>query len=189
MNELEVETAASPSNPQGVLLSCEDIYRASGILSPHAKYSITKIAEMLGNAHIRDLSKEVKRASMLMALDAAGTPVDEVLQDATRRQHALDIYEAGQQKLFEEFEATKSRENAHIQAELERVTAHYTDRIKQNNEQVLREKNALLTWQTMKQQESQRIAEAVVLCGKQPGVEAPGGLLLSPGPRASAASV
>jgi hypothetical protein len=67
MNELEVETAASPNHPQGVLLSCEDIYHASGILSPHAKYSITKIAEMLGSVHIRDLSKEVKRASMLMA--------------------------------------------------------------------------------------------------------------------------
>lgn len=173
MNKLEVKPAESPYGPQGDLLSCEDIYLASGIVSPRSRYGINKIVEMLNSRHIRELSKDVKRASVLMALDAAGSTVDEVLQDASRRQHALNSYEAGQRKQFDEFEARKNRENAQIQAELERVTAHYAERIKHNQELVAHEKEALRSWQTMKEQESQRIAEAVALCGKQPATESP----------------
>jgi hypothetical protein len=171
VNKSEVSTPAGPTDPQSELLTCEDIYYAAGILRPDSKYGISKIADMLTSIHMRDLSKDVKRASVLMALDAAGTQVDEVLQDATRRQHALDTYEAGQHQRFEEFEARKVRENALLKAELERVTAHYSDRVKQNHEQVTREKESLRKWQTIKEQETQRIAEAVSMC-KQPVPEA-----------------
>lgn len=188
MNNLDVNTHAGAAEPQGVLLSCEDIYHASGILRPHSKYSITKIVEMLDSVHIRELPRDVKRASVLMALDAADTQVDEVLQDATRRQHSLDAYEASQRKQFEEFEAGKIRENAHIQAELERVTAHYSDRIQHNQAQVGREKDALGIWQTMKDRENQRISEAVALCGKQPGAEPSSDALAIPSRRRAAAA-
>jgi hypothetical protein len=161
------------TGPQSELLSCEDIYRASGILGVGSKYDIAKIVEMLNSKHIRELPKDVRRASVLMALDAAGTSVDEVLNDASRRQHALNSYESGQQKQFEQFEADKTRENAQIQTEIERVTARYAERIQQNLDQVAREKEALHNWQTSKEAESQRIADAVALCGKQPLADAP----------------
>ena len=177
VNNSDVNTPAGLSEPQSSLLSCEDIYHASGILSPHSKYGIAKVLEMLGSKHIRELQKDIKRASVLMALDAAGTTVDEVLQDATRRQHALNSYESEQRKQFEEFEARMARENAYTQAELERVTAHYADRIKHNQEQVARAKDALQQWQSMKEQENQRISEAVALCGKQPAAELPSAAL------------
>jgi hypothetical protein len=171
MSKLDDKTAAGPLDSIGELLSCEDIYHAAGILQPHSKYGITKIVEMLESKHIRELASEVKRASVLMALEAAGTTVDEALQDASRRQHALHAYEAGQQKLFEEFETHKARDNARIQAELQRVVAHYSERIKQNQEQVEREREALRAWQTTKEHECQRIAEAVALCCKQTAVQ------------------
>ena len=56
----------------GELLSMEDIYRAAGIVGPRRGYSINKVVEMLRSEHIRGLSKEMKRALVLMALDAAG---------------------------------------------------------------------------------------------------------------------
>lgn len=178
------------ADPQGDLLSCEDIYHASGILSARSRYGINKIIEMLTSKHIRDLSKDVKRASVLMALDAASTSVDDVLQDAARRQHALTAYEAGQQKQFDEFEARNVRENAQIQAEMERVTAHYANRIKHNLDQVAQERAALCSWQAMKEQESQRISEAVGLCGKQSATEPSNDPLAAlSGPRASAATM
>lgn len=190
VNKLNANSPESPAEPQGNLLSCEDIYHASGILSARSRYGINKIIEMLTSKHIRDLSKEVKRASVLMALDAAGTTVDDVLQDATRRQHALSAYEAGQQKQFDEFEARNVRENAQIQAEMERVTAHYANRIKHNLDQVAQERAALCSWQAMKEQESQRISEAVGLCGKQPLAEPSSDPLAAlSGPRASAATM
>ena len=170
MNSLDINPTA-PAAPHVELLSCQDIYHASGILSPHSKYGVNKIVEMLKSKHIRELSRELKRASILMALDAAETPVDDVLQDAARRLHSLNAYETAQQKQCEEFEAQKIRENAQIQAELDRLTAHYAARIKHNLDQVEREKEALRNWRTSKEEESQRISEAVALCGKQPPAE------------------
>ena len=172
MNKPETETAPA-LDTHGELLSCEDIYRASGILGSRSKYDMGKIVDMLNSKHIREMSKDVKRASVLMALDAAGTTMDDVLQDATRRQHALNAYETAQQKQFEEFEANKARENSHIKAEMERVTTHYAERIQRNQDQVSKEKDALRNWQTLKEQESQRISEVVGLCGKQPATPDP----------------
>ena len=190
VNKLNANAPESPAEPQGNLLSCEDIYHASGILGARSRYGINKIIDMLTSRHIRDLSKEVKRSSVLMALDAAGTTVDDVLQDAARRQHALSSYETGQQKQFDEFEARNVRENAQIQAEMERVTAHYANRIKHNLDQVAQERAALCSWQAMKEQESQRISEAVTLCGKQPVAEPSSDPLAAlSGPRASAATM
>ena len=149
---------------QGDLLSMDDVYRAAGILSPRMGYSITKVADMLCSGHIMGVSDDMKRASVLMALDAAGIPIEDVLHDAAARQDAIDAYEAKQQKQFEEFWARKDEENALIQAELERATAMYLERIKNNLDEVAREKITFATWQTMKLQESQRIAEAVLVC-------------------------
>jgi hypothetical protein len=167
------------NRPEGItgqqqtdLLSYEDIYHAAGILSPRSGYGVHKVVDMLNSDHIRELSKDIKRASVLMALDAAGTSPDDLLQDANRRQQALNSYEAGQQKQLEEFEARKAQEDARIQAEMERVTAHYAERLKQNHDQVASEKEALRNWQMAKQHEMQRISEVIELCAKQP-VSAP----------------
>jgi hypothetical protein len=126
---------------------------------------------MLRSEHIRGLSNEMKRAAVLMALDAAGIAVDEVLRDAKTRQTALDFYEANQTKQVEAEWARKAEENTQIQAELERVKAHYLARIARNEESVQREKITFASWLTKKQQESQTIVEAAALFAKPPAVE------------------
>jgi hypothetical protein len=150
------------------MLSYDDIYHAAGIMNPASGYGIPKVVEMLNSQRIRDLSKEVKRASVLMALDAAGTSVEQVLCDATRRQEALNSYESSKKKQLEEFEATKTRENSQIEQEMERVRAHYAERIEHNREVIAQEKESLRNWQMAMQHELQRIAEVIELCGKQP---------------------
>ncbi len=168
VNKSNSQSADAFSGPQGNLLSYEDIYHAAGILNSRSGYSASKVVEMLNNDRIRDLSKDIQRASVLMALDAAGTAVEDLLQDATRRQTALNSYEEGQRRQLEQFETHKARENAEIQAEMDRLTAHYAERIQLNHEQVAREKEALRNWQMLKQNESQRIAQVIELCAKQP---------------------
>jgi hypothetical protein len=168
VNKSLAHPAEGMIGPQTDLLSYEDIYHAAGILSPRSGYGVHKVVEMLNSDRIRELSKDIKRASVLMALDAAGTSPDDLLKDATHRQQALNSYEAGQQNQLEEFEARKAREDGQIQAELERLTAHYGERLKQNHDQVAREKEALRNWQMAKQHEMQRITEVIDLCAKQP---------------------
>ena len=166
----KTNTALPTSGPatHSELLSYEDIYHAAGIMSPRSGYSIHKVVDMLNSERLRDLSKEARRASVLMALDAAGTSADDLLHDATRRQEALHSYEAGQRKQLEEFEAQKARENTEIEAEMERIKAHYAERIQRNQDQVGKEKEMLHNWQAAMQCEMQRIAEVIDLCGKQP---------------------
>lgn len=178
MSQSPSRPAEGLTGPQSNLLSYEDIYRAAGILSPRSGYGIHKVVDMLNSERIRNLAPDVKRASVLMALDAAGTSADDLLQDATRRQQALASYEAGQQKQLEEFEARKNQENAQIQAEMERITAHYAERIQHNHDQIAQEKETLRNWQMQKQCENQRISEVIELCAKQP----------APAPAASAAA-
>jgi hypothetical protein len=148
------------------LPSMEDIYRAAGIVNPRRGYSISKVVEMVHSEHSRGLSKEAKRAAVRMALDAAGVAIDEVLKDAGARQAALDACEVEQKKEVEAEWARKAEENVQIQAELERVKAHYMARISRNLEGIAREKTAFGNWVTMKQQESQRITDAAELCVK-----------------------
>jgi len=154
------------ANFQAELMCMEDIYRAAGIMNPRRGYSVTKVVEMLHSDHMRGLSKEMKRAAVLMALDAAGVSADEVLHDAKIRQDAIDAYEAEQRKQMEAEWARKAEENVQLQAELESVRAHYMERLKRNLDGVAREKSTFGNWLTLKQQEAQSMLEAVDLCLK-----------------------
>jgi len=160
--------SAGGHSPSGNdLLPFDEIYRSAGIPVPRMGYTIIKVVDMLANEHIRNMSSETKRGSLLMALEAAGVQVNEVLQDATLRQHALNSYEGSQKKRLEQYEARKAQENREIQAEMDRVTAQYLARINSNLDCVAREKDALRKWQVQKQEEAQRMTDAVGLCVNQ----------------------
>jgi hypothetical protein len=173
--------AAIPSGPsaesaggfEAELLPVEDIYRAAGITSPRRGYSIGKVVEMLRSEHLRGASRELRRAAVLMALDAAGVTVDEVLQDAKVRQEAIDAYAAEQRTHAEAQWARKAEENLQIQAELELVKAHYGERIRRNLDGVAREKATFGSWLKAKEQETQGMAEAVEQVLKAPAPAEP----------------
>jgi hypothetical protein len=153
---------------QSELLAMEDIYRAAGITSPRRGYSITKVVDMLRSEHMSGLSKEMRRAAVLMALDAAGVSAEEVLQDAKMRHEAIEAYAAEQRKHAEARWARKAEENLQIQAELEQVKALYAERIRRNLDGVAREKATFGSWLKMKEQETQGMAEAVEQVLKAP---------------------
>jgi hypothetical protein len=161
------DTTLAP--PRGDLLLLEDIYRTAGIMEPRMGYSITKVVEMLSNDHLRGLGDEVKRASVLMALNAAGIPLGDILQDAAQRQAAVAAYEVEQRKKFEEYWTRRAEENTLLQSEMERVTRQYVERMNRNLTEVQQEKEAFQKWQTAMQHEVLRISEAVTLCA-QPAV-------------------
>ena len=61
----------------------------------------------------------MKKSSVLVALDAAGVDIKDVIQDAMRRDRALDTYERVQQRAAEELECRKTKENTDIQAQID----------------------------------------------------------------------
>jgi hypothetical protein len=178
--ERAVAAAEEDGGFHAELLAMEDIYRSAGITSPRRGYSIGKVVEMLRSEHLRGQSKEVRRAAVLMALDAAGVSANEVIQDARVRQEAIDAYAAEQRKHAESQWARKAEENLQIQAELELVKSHYAERIRRNLDGVAREKATFGSWLKMKEQETQGMTEAVEQVLKAPApAEPPGDPLLS----------
>jgi hypothetical protein len=141
--------------------SFEEIYKAAEIPPGSKGYTILKVAQMLESDHIRNLPSDVRKSSILVALDAAGVDVKEVIQDAIRRDRALDTYERVQQRSVEELESRKSKENSEIQAQIDKYVTEQRAKIQANNDAISREKERFTGWRLKKQQEEKKIAEAV----------------------------
>jgi hypothetical protein len=176
----EPEPPARPALPERVekshYQSFEQIYLNAAVKPPRLSYGILKIAEMVNSQHLSGMSSEAKRCSLLMAIEAAGVEVEDLLQDAVVRQRALNDYEETQQSKIDEFEAAKAAENNTIQAELDRLTSQYLSRIQANLDEVARAQDRFHAWQKNKQQESQRITEAATFCVPQGSVANNGSL-------------
>ena len=147
--------------------SFEEVYVSAGIKAPGKNYTILKVAEMLNSKHLADMAPEAKRSSLMMALEAAGAEIGDLLQDAVARNRSLDEYEEKRQEHVKRFEAIKADENAKLHAELERLTAQYRSRIQANLDQVAQEQDNSRGWQKRKQMESQRITDAATFCVPQ----------------------
>jgi hypothetical protein len=141
--------------------SFDEIYRAAEVPPAPQGYTILKVTQMLESEHIRNLPSDVKKSSILVALDAAGVDIKDVIQDAVRRDRALDGYERVQQRAAEELERRKTKENTDIQAQIDKYVTEQRAKIQGNNEEVSREKERFTGWRLKKQQEEKKIAEAV----------------------------
>ncbi|MGO8788598.1 MAG: hypothetical protein ACLQVL_14620 [Terriglobia bacterium] len=141
--------------------SFDEIYHAAEIADVSHGYTILKVADMLQSEYIRSLAPTVKRSSVLLALEAAGVKIQEVIEDAVRRDRALDTYEHVQEKALHELESRKVEENSQIQAEIDRIAAEHQAKIQKNNDEVAKEKERFYGWRLKKQQEEQKIYDAV----------------------------
>ncbi len=149
------------SKPISQLTTFEDIYAAADIKPPANGYSIMKIHEMLSSEHIKQMPAEVKRGSILVALDAAGVKIQEVIQDAIRRDQALDGFERVRQKSVEDLEARKLEDNGKIQADMDKYAAEQKAKLQTNLNEVAKQKDDFYSWRMQKQQEEQKIADCV----------------------------
>ena len=138
-----------------------EIYSSAQIVTPAHGYTVLKVAEMLQSAHIKTLPADVKQKSIMVALDAAGVKIAEIIEDAVQRDRALDTYERVLQKHLETLRAEKAVENQKLEEEINQRVAELRARVDQNNAELTAEQNNLLAWRVRKRQEEDRIAEAI----------------------------
>ena len=141
--------------------SFAEVYDAAEIRPPVHGFTIMKVAEMLQSEHIRNLPRDVKRSSVLVALEASGEALQDVIQDAVKRDRALDTFERVQQKSVDDLEARKMQENQQIQAEMDRIVSEHQARMQANRDEVAKEKERFFAWRLKKQEEEQKISDAV----------------------------
>src|ERR1700722_1642594 len=91
--------------------SFNEIYRSGPANHTDLPYDIMKVAKMLESPHISSMSAESQRGALMMALEAAGAEVTDILQDSMVRQRALSDYEDTQQKKLRDFESFKGEQN------------------------------------------------------------------------------
>ena len=159
-------TEPPPKAENAKLAAFDEIYSKSifkSILGA-TQYNILKVADMAASDQLHGLSAGAKHSALLMALEAAGVAVEDILQDAMQRQRSLEAYEEQQQRRLEDFETTKLRDNERLTTEMESITSQYRARIAAGIEEIERERAAFRDWQERKAREQRRLAEAASLC-------------------------
>jgi hypothetical protein len=148
------------------LSSFEDIYHKSSFRASTstAAWDIMKVADMIGSEHLHGLSPAGKHSALMMALEAAGVAVEDMLQDAVQRQRVLNEYEDIQRRRLEEFEKAKLADNERLSEEMEAMCAKYRMRIAGAVQEIERERATFREWQERKDREQRRISEAASAC-------------------------
>jgi len=148
------------------LSSFDEIYHRAGFkaATSTAAWDIMKVAEMVNNGHLHGLSPAGKHSALMMALEAAGVAVEDMLQDAVQRQRVLNDYEEAQRKRLDDFVAAKQHEKERLSAEMEAICAQYCMRIATGEQEIERERGMFREWQERKEREQRRISEAASAC-------------------------
>lgn len=144
----------------------EEIYRKSSFKSntTTAEWNILKVSEMLNSEHLRGLSAAARHSALMMALEASGVAVEDIMQDAVQRQRVLNDYEETLLRRLQEIEGIKIRDNERLAAEMESVCAQFQARIAACVQDIERERQNFREWQEIREVEQRRIAEAAAAC-------------------------
>ena len=95
------------------------VYEEAGIELPLHGYGVDKVGEMLASPRLASLNREVRAAAVLAALEAAQVPPADVIQDAVKRDKALDAFEAAKRRELDELHAGAEARIAAIKEEIE----------------------------------------------------------------------
>jgi hypothetical protein len=87
--------------------------------------------------------------------------VTDIVEDAVRRDRALDTYERVLQQSLGDLKTKTAAENQRIEQEIARRVAELRARIDENNEKTKSEEDEFLAWQARKRQEEELIAAAI----------------------------
>jgi len=125
------------------------------------EYTILKVVQMLQSEYMRPLPVPARRAAILVALQAAGVRVRDVIDDAVQRTDVLANAQRDREKALHEFEMRKQEANRKVQAMVQSLVAEYDARIHRTNEEINAERDKFAEWKQTKLEEEQKIAEAL----------------------------
>jgi hypothetical protein len=156
--------AAPPVTSSAVSADVEDfgaVYQEAGIELPLHGYGVDKVAEMLQSKHLSTLAREVKATAVLAALEAAQVPIKDVVQDAVRRDRALDAFEAAKQREVKDTRAEAERRIQAIKDEMEAFLKAKNAELESLKKAGEAAQEAFVKLQARKRREEERLFDAV----------------------------
>ena len=159
--------AASPGGDEGGDGEIPDfpaIYKVAGVTDPPHGYSAYKVLEIFSSPGFATLDLRAKAAALtgFLNMNPSGpVPITDIVQDAVRRDQALDK--------FEEFLRGKQaaraqqvdKDNAQLQAEIDEVTRRNRETMEANRAALEAEQARLSRWLTLKRTEERKLFDAV----------------------------
>jgi hypothetical protein len=140
------------------------IFKAAGINDPAHGYSAYKVLEILSAPEFANLDSKAKAAALsgFLKMNPTGpVPIADVVQDAVRRDQALDK--------FEDFLRTKlkarteqiEKENRDLQAEIDALALRNRDKMEANRKTLTADEERFARWQVIKRIEERKLFDAV----------------------------
>jgi hypothetical protein len=159
------EAAAAPAViPSAVPADVADfgaVYQEAGVELPAHGYGVDKVAEMLQSKRLATLGREVKATAVMAALEAAGAPVREVIQDGVRRDAALDAFEQAKEAELRELQQRSQQRVQAIKDEIDGFLQAKNAEIEELKQASEAAEKAFAGLQGKKRKEEERIHEVV----------------------------
>lgn len=167
-----------------VILNISQVYDKA-LIKPDAEgFDINRVEQMLANPEIADLPVEIRARSVKMALSSMGKDLRGVLEDAARRDKALDDYQVYLEHRTGQVEDQVTAANAALQKEIEAFTQAKNALMMQNKALLEQARNALSSFSVAKESEEKRLFSIVapfVTPGENPVIVSGSAPLGAPG--------
>ena len=167
-----------------VILNISQVYEKA-LIKPDAEgFDITRVEQMLANPEIADLPVEIRARSVKMALSSMGKDLRSVLEDAARRDKALDDYQVYLEHRTGQVEEQVTAANAALQKEIEAFAQAKNALMMQNKALLEQARNALSSFNVAKEAEEKRLFTIVapfVTPGENPVIVSGSAPLGAPG--------
>jgi hypothetical protein len=179
-------TAAEPGSgiKLPVILSVGQVYEKA-LIKPDAEgFDISKVEQMLANPEIADLPVEIRARSVKMALTSMGKDLRGVLEDAAKRDKALDDYLVYLDHRTGQVEEQVAAANDALRQEIEAFAQAKNAVIEQNKAILERARQAQASFSVAKEAEEKRLFNVVapfVTPGENPVVISGSAPLTVPG--------
>jgi hypothetical protein len=163
----EIDVKALPVEPAeggGGIPDFAAIFKSAGISDPPHGYSAYKVLEILSSPEFANLDSKAKAGALsgFLKMNPSGpVPITDVVQDAVRRDQALDK--------FEDFLRTKmkartdqiEKENRDLQAEIDALALRNREKMDANRKALAEEEGRFARWQVIKRIEERKLFDAV----------------------------
>jgi hypothetical protein len=140
------------------------IYTASGVSDPPHGFSAYKVLEMLSSSDFAALEPRAKAAALsgFLKFNPSGpVPITDVIEDALRRDQALDAFEEFLRKKLDARREQLEKDSARLQAEIDELTQRNREAMDANRRALEAEKERFATWQARKRIEERKLHDAV----------------------------
>jgi hypothetical protein len=140
------------------------IYKAAGVIDPPHGYSAYKVLEIFASPGFAALDMRAKAAALtgFLNMNPSGpVPVTDIVQDAVRRDQALDKFEEFLRNKQSARSAQMDKENAQLQAEIDEVTRRNREKMEANRAALETEQGRFTRWLSTKRAEERKLFDAV----------------------------